>query len=106
MLSIQTVRLEAVLKQLSALPPLVTSWEVENLKSQLAEAGRGERFLLQGGDCCESFRELPQRLDRQQAEDSVEDESGVDLCQSPKSHPGGSDRGSICQTAVRGLGDD
>ena len=37
------------------LPPLVTSWEVENLKGQLAEAGRGERFLLQGGDCCENF---------------------------------------------------
>lgn len=48
--------LESALRQLSELPPLVTSWEVENLKSQLAEAGRGERFLLQGGDCCESFQ--------------------------------------------------
>ncbi len=47
--------LEAVLKDLSQLPPLVTSWEVENLKRQLGEAARGERFLLQGGDCCESF---------------------------------------------------
>ncbi|MHB8898277.1 MAG: class II 3-deoxy-7-phosphoheptulonate synthase [Thermoguttaceae bacterium] len=47
--------LEAVLEALSELPPLVTSWEVENLKRQLAEASRGERFLLQGGDCCESF---------------------------------------------------
>jgi 3-deoxy-7-phosphoheptulonate synthase len=40
---------------LSALPPLVTSWEVEGLKTQLAEAQRGERFLLQGGDCAETF---------------------------------------------------
>lgn len=49
--------LQAVLKQLSHLPPLVTSWEVESLKSQLAEAARGERFLLQGGDCSESFED-------------------------------------------------
>jgi len=48
-------RLEEVLRDLSRLPPLVTSWEIERLKSQLAEAARGERFLLQGGDCAESF---------------------------------------------------
>src|SRR5688572_29071550 len=48
-------RVEAVLGELSCLPPLVTSWEIERLKSQLAEAARGERFLLQGGDCAESF---------------------------------------------------
>ena len=47
--------LRAVLGTLARLPPLVTSWEVESLKSQLAEASRGERFLLQGGDCSESF---------------------------------------------------
>jgi 3-deoxy-7-phosphoheptulonate synthase len=47
--------LREVLGQLAKLPPLVTSWEVENLKSQLAEAAQGRRFLLQGGDCCESF---------------------------------------------------
>jgi 3-deoxy-7-phosphoheptulonate synthase len=48
-------RVEGVLHDLSSLPPLVTSWEIERLKSQLAEAARGERFLLQGGDCAESF---------------------------------------------------
>jgi 3-deoxy-7-phosphoheptulonate synthase len=37
------------------LPPLVTSWEVEALKGHLAAAARGEMFLLQGGDCAESF---------------------------------------------------
>jgi 3-deoxy-7-phosphoheptulonate synthase len=46
-----------VLGQLARLPPLVTSWEIENLKHQLAEATRGERFLLQGGDCSESFED-------------------------------------------------
>src|SRR3974377_1443784 len=47
--------LRRVVGQLARLPPLVTSWEIENLKHQLAEATRGERFLLQGGDCSESF---------------------------------------------------
>ena len=47
--------LRGVLAELSRLPPLVTSWEVEALKEHLAAAARGERFLLQGGDCAESF---------------------------------------------------
>jgi len=51
------VHLETVLGQLSQLPPLVTTWEVENLKSKLAAAQRGEAFLLQGGDCAENFEE-------------------------------------------------
>src|ERR1700761_3994495 len=40
---------------LGQLPPLVVSWEVEALRSKLAQAQRGEQFLLQGGDCAESF---------------------------------------------------
>jgi 3-deoxy-7-phosphoheptulonate synthase len=47
--------LALALAHLAQLPPLVTSWEIENLKQQLAAAVRGERFLLQGGDCSESF---------------------------------------------------
>ncbi len=47
--------LEDRVAELAALPPLVTSWEVESLKEQIAAAGRGEAFLLQGGDCAESF---------------------------------------------------
>ena len=43
--------------ELASLPPLVTSWEIELLKRHLAEAARGERFLLQGGDCAEQFNE-------------------------------------------------
>jgi 3-deoxy-7-phosphoheptulonate synthase len=46
---------ERVIAEIAKLPPLVTSWEILELKSQLAEAMRGERFLLQGGDCAESF---------------------------------------------------
>ncbi len=47
--------LDETLDQLSQLPPLVTSWEIEALKEQLAAASRGEAFLLQGGDCAENF---------------------------------------------------
>jgi 3-deoxy-7-phosphoheptulonate synthase len=50
-------RLSSVLDELSSLPPLVTSWEVEKLKEQLAEAQKGRAFLLQGGDCAESLDE-------------------------------------------------
>ena len=49
--------LEAALAELASLPPLVTSWEIESLKAQLAEAQEGRRFLLQGGDCAEAFDE-------------------------------------------------
>ncbi|HLK67381.1 MAG TPA: 3-deoxy-7-phosphoheptulonate synthase class II [Bryobacteraceae bacterium] len=45
--------LAAVLAELRQLPPLVTSWEILNLREQLAEAAAGERFVLQGGDCAE-----------------------------------------------------
>ncbi len=47
--------LESALGKLRQLPPLVTSWEILSLKSLLAEAAQGRRFLLQGGDCAESF---------------------------------------------------
>ena len=47
--------LRRVVKEIAALPPLVTSWEVEALKQLLGRAARGEAFLLQGGDCAESF---------------------------------------------------
>ena len=43
------------IERIRRLPPIATSWEIEKLKSQLAAAGRGERFLLQGGDCNERF---------------------------------------------------
>jgi 3-deoxy-7-phosphoheptulonate synthase len=49
--------LALAVSQLASLPPLVTSWEVESLKSQLAEAAQGKRFLLQGGDCAEQFND-------------------------------------------------
>ncbi len=50
--------LAAVEARLAQYPPLVFAGEVRRLKDQLAKAGRGEAFLLQGGDCAESFSEF------------------------------------------------
>jgi 3-deoxy-7-phosphoheptulonate synthase len=44
-----------VLAELRQLPPLVTSWEVIELREQLADAIAGRRFVLQAGDCAERF---------------------------------------------------
>jgi 3-deoxy-7-phosphoheptulonate synthase len=49
--------LERAVAELARLPPLVVSWEVEALRAKLAQAQRGEQFLLQGGDCAESFED-------------------------------------------------
>lgn len=55
-------RLGDALVQLEQLPPLVTSWEVLSLKQQLAEAQQGHRFVLQGGDCAESFADCRSQM--------------------------------------------
>jgi 3-deoxy-7-phosphoheptulonate synthase len=47
--------LASALQELHALPPLVTSWEIMTLRQSIAEALEGKRFLLQGGDCAETF---------------------------------------------------
>jgi 3-deoxy-7-phosphoheptulonate synthase len=48
--------------ELARLPPLVTSWEILALKKQIAEAQEGKRFVLQGGDCAESFSDCESGL--------------------------------------------
>src|SRR5581483_1033137 len=45
----------SAVERLRKMPPLVTSWEIERLRELLAEAQLGRRFLLQGGDCAETF---------------------------------------------------
>jgi 3-deoxy-7-phosphoheptulonate synthase len=49
--------LDEAIAGLGELPPLVTSWEVERLRTQIAEAALGKRFILQGGDCAEVFND-------------------------------------------------
>ena len=52
------VALRKVESQLDGMPPLVSIGEVDALRRQLAKASRGEAFLLQGGDCAESFSQF------------------------------------------------
>ena len=48
-------QLQTALARLAKLPPLVTTWEIEQLRNQLAAAGSGNAFVLQGGDCSEDL---------------------------------------------------
>ncbi|MGB0381424.1 MAG: 3-deoxy-7-phosphoheptulonate synthase class II [Alphaproteobacteria bacterium] len=50
--------LRAVVGRLEGFPPLVFAGEVRALKSHLADVATGKKFLLQGGDCAESFAEF------------------------------------------------
>ena len=50
--------LAGVEKELASSPPLVFAGEVRSLRAQLRKVARGEAFLLQGGDCAESFAEF------------------------------------------------
>lgn len=50
-----TAALNAVEAQLAKYPPLVFAGEARRLKAHLADASRGDAFLLQGGDCAEAF---------------------------------------------------
>ncbi|MGR3603482.1 MAG: class II 3-deoxy-7-phosphoheptulonate synthase [Heliomarina sp.] len=50
--------LSATETQLSKYPPLVFAGEARRLKAQLGEAAKGNAFLLQGGDCAESFEQF------------------------------------------------
>ncbi|KAF7134227.1 hypothetical protein RHSIM_Rhsim08G0012800 [Rhododendron simsii] len=50
--------LETVLKTIESFPPIVFAGEARTLEERLAEAAMGKAFLLQGGDCAESFKEF------------------------------------------------
>jgi 3-deoxy-7-phosphoheptulonate synthase len=51
-------RLERALKELAALPPLVFAGEARRLRGALADVAAGRAFLLQAGDCAESFSDF------------------------------------------------
>ena len=50
--------LKAMEAKIASFPPLVFAGEARRLRSALAEAGRGKAFVLQGGDCAESFADF------------------------------------------------
>ncbi|OMH85107.1 Phospho-2-dehydro-3-deoxyheptonate aldolase, partial [Zancudomyces culisetae] len=56
-----------VLENINNLPPLVSPAEIDRLNKQLEKVSKGEAFLLQGGDCAESFS----GCNAQQIEDKI-----------------------------------
>ncbi len=50
--------LKAAVAKLRSVPPLVFAGEADQLRERLADAGRGEAFVLVGGDCAETFAEV------------------------------------------------
>ena len=55
-------KLSSVEETLGNFPPLVFAGEVRNLKEEFSRVSRGEAFMLQGGDCAESFSEFSANL--------------------------------------------
>ena len=51
-------RVKQVEAELASYPPLIFAGEARNLKQDLIKAGRGEAFIVQGGDCAESFADF------------------------------------------------
>jgi 3-deoxy-7-phosphoheptulonate synthase len=51
-------KLKQVEETLASYPPLVFAGEARQLKAKLAQVSEGKAFLLQGGDCAESFNEF------------------------------------------------
>ena len=63
---------ETVVAKLSKLPPLVQPAECDRLIELLAAAGRGERFVVQGGDCAERFVDCePERIAASKAPSTI-----------------------------------
>ena len=54
----QAKELQIAEQQLAKFPPLVSFDEIDKLKNELALVSQGKAFLLQGGDCAESFLEF------------------------------------------------
>ena len=81
-------------------PPLVTSWEIEALREQIAAAQKGDAFVLQGGDCSENFDECTSENIVRKLKILLQ--MSVVLTAGSET-PGGSPRadgGPVCETAI------
>ena len=71
--------LDAVEAELRTAPPLIFAGEARALKAQLARAAAGEAFLLQAGDCAESFAEFHANAVARHGEGAAADGGGSQL---------------------------
>ncbi len=82
-------------KQLATFPPLVFAGEARNLKKALARVANGEAFLLQGGDCAESFAEHGANNIRDFFRMFLADGGGAHLCRRFAGREGWPDRRAV-----------
>ena len=82
------------------MPPLVFAGECDDLKDKIAAVTRGEAFLLQGGDCAETFRRRHRRQRPQQAPGPAADGGRADLRRLGAGREGRPDRRPVRQAAL------
>jgi 3-deoxy-7-phosphoheptulonate synthase len=92
--------LAAVEAQLAKYPPLVFAGEARRLKKQLAQAAEGKAFLLQGGDCAESFRGIFRRQHPRHLPGDAADGGGADLWRQGAGDQGGPHGRPVRQAAL------
>ncbi len=94
-------QLKAVEAQLTGFPPLVFAGEARKLKKALGKVANGESFLLQGGDCAESFAEHSADNIRDFFRAVPSDGRGADLRGLVARREGGPCRRAVRQAALR-----
>ena len=92
--------LDAVETELRTAPPLIFAGEARALKAQLARAAAGEAFLLQAGDCAESFAEFHANALRDTREGAAADGGGAELCRWCARREGGAHGRPVRQAAL------
>ena len=84
----------------AAPPPLIFAGEARALKAQLGRAAAGEAFLLQGGDCAESFAEFHANALRDTREGAAADGGGAELRRRRAGGEGRAHGGAVRQAAL------
>ena len=94
--------LDRSIGELSSLPPLVTSWEIERLKAPARGGRRGSPIPPSGRGLRRAFRPVLRRDHHQQAQGPPPDEPGADLRPQATDHPGRSVCRPVRQTEIIG----
>ena len=91
--------LEAARNTLLSLPPLVFAGEARALKAALGEVAEGRAFLLQAGDCAESFHDVLRGRDPREAEDPAANGRRAHVRRHAADRQGRPDRGPVREGA-------
>ncbi len=101
----QSVALDEAVARLRSLPPLVFAGECDDLKDKLAQVARGEAFVLQGGDCAETFAGVDADTIRGKLRTILQMAVVLTYGASMPVVKVGSDRGAVREAAVVRFGD-